>query len=192
LTCLKNMALTDWLYKQFEWKNWFGKNNFKKMKILISVMAGFFLMNMAFAQNEEALKKIEAARIGLITERLGLTAEQAEKFWPLYNEYTEKVKEFRRELVTARQGVDLSTATEAEKRMLIEKGLKLKEMESTIERDYSERLLRVISSQQMLGLKKAEDDFREMLLQRLQNQREQRIEGQRGGKPQERIDRRRN
>jgi hypothetical protein len=186
------MALTDWLYKQFEWKNWFGKNNFKKMKILISVMAGFFLMNVAFAQNEEALKKIEAARIGLITERLGLTAEQAEKFWPLYNEYTEKVKEFRRELVTARQGVDLSTATEAEKRMLIEKGLKLKEMESTIERDYSERLLRVISSQQMLGLKKAEDDFREMLLQRLQNQREQRIEGQRGGKPQERIDRRKN
>jgi hypothetical protein len=163
------------------------------MKIQILILMGLCLMNMAWAQNQEDLKKIEAARIGLISERLGLTTEQAEKFWPLYNEYTEKMKEYRRELNNARQGIDLNTATEDEKRNLIDMGLKLKEMELKVEKDYSDRLLRVISSQQLLGLKKAEDDFREMLLQRIQQQRGQgRGEEMMRGNPQERMDRRRN
>ena len=33
------------------------------------------------AQNREMMQKIEAAKIALITERLELTPEQAEKFW---------------------------------------------------------------------------------------------------------------
>jgi hypothetical protein len=66
-------------------------------------------------------------------------------------------------------------------------------MELKVEKDYSDRLLRVISSQQLLGLKKAEDDFREMLLQRIQQQRGPgRGEELMRSNPQERIDRRRN
>jgi len=34
-------------------------------------------------RDENAKDKIKAARIGLITQRLNLTPEQAEKFWPI-------------------------------------------------------------------------------------------------------------
>jgi hypothetical protein len=162
------------------------------MKIYIILLLGLLFVNTAWGQNQEDLKKIEAARIGLISERLGLTPEQAEKFWPLYNEYAEKRKEFRSEMSNARQNIDLNTATEQEKRNLIELGLKLKEREAALEKTYSDRLLRVISSQQMLNLKKAEDDFREMLLQRIQQRGPQRSEEQMRGKQQEQINRRRN
>jgi hypothetical protein len=38
-----------------------------------------------------------------------------------------------------------------------------------LEKNYSERLLKVISAQQLLTLPKAEEEFRRMLLQRLQD-----------------------
>lgn len=158
------------------------------------LFTALFILIAAFcmAQSQDDLKKIESARIGLISERLGLTPEQAQQFWPLYNEYNDKRRELRKELSDARRDIDVNNATEQEKRQLIENGLKIKERELALEKDYSERLLRVISSQQMLKLRRAEDDFRDMLLKRLQNQRMQgRNEDQMRDKVQERMQRRR-
>jgi hypothetical protein len=56
-----------------------------KIYILIIVPL-LFLFQLSFGQDRDARQKIESARIALITERLGLTPEQAEKFWPIYNE----------------------------------------------------------------------------------------------------------
>jgi hypothetical protein len=47
-------------------------------------------------------------------------------------------------------------------------GMQLKERELNIDRNYSERLTKVISNRQMLELRKAEQDFKRMLLERLQ------------------------
>lgn len=138
--------------------------------VLLLVFTGTFLM----AQSKEALEKIESARIALITERLELTPEQAEKFWPLYREYSEKRKELRQEFVEARQSVDRKDMTEEESKMLLNKGLELKERQLSIDRTYADRLTRVISTQQLLQLRKAEDDFRRMLLERLERRRDQR------------------
>ena len=33
--------------------------------------------------NKKAMQQIEAARIGMITERLGLSPDQAQRFWPM-------------------------------------------------------------------------------------------------------------
>lgn len=126
------------------------------------------------AQSQEAMEKIESARIALITERLELTPEQAEKFWPLYREYSEKRRELRQEFIAARQSVDQHNMTDEESKRLLEKGLELKERQLNIDRTYVDRLNRVISSQQLLQLRKAEDDFRRMLLERLQRRRDQR------------------
>ncbi|MTI26749.1 hypothetical protein [Fulvivirga kasyanovii] len=144
------------------------------MKKIIMVLLLVFSGTLLMAQSKEALEKIESARIALITERLELTPEQAEKFWPLYREYSEKRKELRQEFMDARQSVDRKDMTEEESKMLLNKGLELKERQLNIDRTYAERLTRVISTQQLLQLRKAEDDFRRMLLERLERRRDQR------------------
>ncbi len=126
------------------------------------------------AQDPDALKKIESARIALITERLKLTPAQAEKFWPLYREYTEKREALRREFVDARRDLGEDRMTDEESRKLLDKGLELKERQLALERNYTERLNGVITTQQILQLRRAEDDFRQMLLQRIERRREQR------------------
>lgn len=150
------------IYKHFDMKTLLG--------LMLLVLSGVAVQ----AQSQEAMEKIESARIALITERLELTPEQAEKFWPLYREYSEKRRELRQEFIAARQSVDQHNMTDEESKRLLDKGLELKERQLNIDRTYVDRLNRVISSQQLLQLRNAEDDFRRMLLERLERRKDQR------------------
>ncbi|MEM6524843.1 MAG: hypothetical protein AAF693_13655 [Bacteroidota bacterium] len=143
-------------------------------RILASVIALVLISGYnVFSQNKQTEEKIQAARIALITERLSLTPEQAEKFWPLYNEFSQKRKELREEYNAEKGKLNMETATEEQKRALLNFGLKLKERNLTLERTYSDRMLSIISSDQILSLTKAEEDFRKMVLQQIQKRRQQ-------------------
>ena len=122
--------------------------------------------------DDEARQKIESARIALITERLELSPEQAEKFWPIYREYQQRMSELRQEYQQARGTVNRGNLTEEESQRLLQLGLKMKEQQLGLEQTYSERLTQVITSRQLLALRKAEDDFRRMLLERMERRRE--------------------
>ena len=152
-----------------------------KKYLIINVLIFLFSAGVLNAQSEEAREKIESAKIALITERLGLTPEKAEKFWPIYREYTEKRQGLRKEFSDAKANVDIENATEEQKRNLLDLRLKLKEQEAGLEREYSDRLLGVISTKQILSLKQAEEDFRSMLLDRIRQRRlqQQRTQDQR-------------
>src|SRR6476660_7690060 len=91
--------------------------NLSAMKRLLQILFFILCVTPAFAQEKEkevdpdeevqidpkAKEKINAARIAYITERLGLTPEEAEKFWPVYREYSQKRKEIRQQFKTAKE-----------------------------------------------------------------------------------------
>jgi hypothetical protein len=140
-----------------------------------SMIVGLILSALAaFGQNEEALKKIESARIALITERLNLTPEQAEKFWPVYREYTQQRLQLKDELKSLKRSVDAKQMTDEESKQILEKGHALKERQLSLDKNYTDRLSTVITNNQILLLRKAEEDFRQMIIQRLENRRENR------------------
>lgn len=116
-------------------------------------------------------EKVEAARIGLITNRLGLTPDQAEKFWPIYREFTQKRMELRQEYVQLQKTIDPNNPDPKKQQELVDLGFKLKQTELNLEKDYSGKLMNVISAQQMLNLRKAEQDFRQLILNQLQQRR---------------------
>jgi len=134
-------------------------------KILYAITLLLFLG--ASAQSPEALEKIEAAKIALITERLELTPEQAEKFWPVYREFGNKRKDIRKDFDQARKTFDPNKASEEENKKVIEMATGVKERQLKLEQEYSQRILKVITSRQMTNLRKAENDFKEMLLRRI-------------------------
>ena len=148
------------------------------MKRLSIILILFFFSFGAFAQNREAMKKIESARIALITERLGLSPAQAEKFWPVYREYNMERREIRQEFRTTRQGVDMKNLTEEQSKQLVQKSMEVKQKELNLEKEYANRLTDVISTQQLFKLKNAEKDFQQMLLQRIQEQRQKQDQNQ--------------
>jgi hypothetical protein len=141
--------------------------------ILILVLLG--MIHKGFSQGNDARQKIEAARIALITERLGLTPEQAQKFWPIYNEYDQRRRDLLRELQSARNEVDINNITEEQSQNLMNLSLNIKERQIQLEKQYAQRLTNIISAQQLLSLKKAEEDFRKMILRRLEERKRQQL-----------------
>lgn len=148
------------------------------MKRVSIILILFFISLGAFAQNKEARKKIESARIALITERLGLTPDQAEKFWPVYRQYNMERRALRQEFKNARQGVDMENITDEQGKQLVEKSIELKQNELNLERKYSNRMGEVITTQQLFKLKNAEKDFQQMLLKQIQRQRQRQNQNQ--------------
>lgn len=141
----------------------------------ILILLIFLLWQEAFGQGNDAREKIEAARIALITERLGLSPEQAEKFWPIYNEYDQKRRDLSRDLQRARNQVDINNMTEEQSQNLMNMSLDIRERQFQLEKQYAQRLTNVITAQQLLSLKKAEDDFRRMILRRLEERKNQQL-----------------
>ncbi len=141
------------------------------MKTIISILLlGAVYSLSAQGPSPEALEKIEAARIALISERLALTPEQAEKFWPIYREFANKRKAISQDFNKARRNFDPNQATEEENKKMLDMATTVKEQQLTLEKEYSQRILNVITTRQLNNLRKAESDFKEMLLKRIRAQ----------------------
>lgn len=137
-----------------------------------------FAAHLVMGQGNEAREQIEAARIALITDRLELTPEQAEKFWPIYNEYSEQRKELARELQQMRKGIDREEMTEEQGQQLMERTMNIRERQLQLEKQYARRMNSVITAQQLLSLRQAEEDFRKMILRRLEERKRQQLRNQ--------------
>ncbi len=154
------------------------------MKSIITLLLGFILLVPAMAQDEEpvvkdpkALEKIKAARIAYITEKLSLTPAEAEKFWPIYNEFDKKREEIRLEGRIARKNPDPAKTQEDNQKDAIARQHQFRQKELDLEKDYSSKLLNVVSAQKVMSLRKTEKDFRDLLLRQIQQRqavREQR------------------
>ncbi len=159
---------------------------------IIKTLLLLALTTVTVAQQQNARDKIEAAKIALITERLNLSPQQAQKFWPVYNEYSKKQQELRRSFDQAKKNHNPQKASEEENKRLLQLGMKTKEQALQLEKQYSDRLLKVIDNRQLLGLRKAENDFKEMIIKRLRDQQMKREQIRDRMKNQQDMQRRRN
>jgi len=126
------------------------------------------------AQDPKVRSKIQAARVAYITDQLQLTPEEAEKFWPIYREFTDKRRALRVQLLRARANADPAKTAEQNDQALVEQRLDVKQKELNLEKEYSERLLKVISAQKLRTLPDAERRFRQMILEQIQRRQQQR------------------
>lgn len=153
--------------------------NSKNMKRFLSIFLLSWICISAYGQDTDDTQpqdptvkdKIKAARIGLITQRLNLTPEQAEKFWPIYNEFDKKRADIRKPFRDAQRDINPNNPDPKQQQALVELGLKIKQDELNLEKDYSNRIMGVITAQQMLNLRQAERDFRNIIINMLNNRR---------------------
>jgi Skp family chaperone for outer membrane proteins len=121
-------------------------------------------------------EQIQALKTAHITQALNLTSEEAEKFWPIYNKFDEQLennrKQERREIVSMVKG-DLDALSDDDAERLIEKMIDYKEKQFSHYKNLVQELKGVIPPQKILRLRKAEDDFRKILMQQLRKRRGQ-------------------
>ena len=123
----------------------------------------------AEAQGDRPVEeKIESQRIAFITQRVNSTPEEAQSFWPIYNEYREKQKALRANKETIK---DLFEMDEADAVQHIDRVLQLEQDELDLKKAYTEKLLTVISAKKVILFYAAERKFKERLLQVMSQRR---------------------
>lgn len=108
----------------------------------------------AQAQPEEIANKVEAIQIAFLTKELKLTPDEAQKFWPVYNDYRNELKK-----VSKIQRKD---------------ELQVEESVLNIRKRYKPEFRRVLDSDDRVNrIFKIEKSYREMLRKELQNRQKQ-------------------
>lgn len=127
---------------------------------------------------DERKEAIEARRISYITTKLSLSSEEAREFWPIYDKYTRKVAEisdgFRKQQETL---PDPEFMDEQQAAQYVEAELRRFEQSSALRREYTEKLLDVLSVQQVALLFDAERSFSRMLFREAQRRQRHDIRG---------------
>lgn len=140
---------------------------FKLLVRYIFITVLFFSMSFSFAQRENGHSKLKAIKVGMITEELNLSEGQAQKFWPLYNTYTDEKNAIHRSIRVKNR---VSKTNELDEDDLIQNQddiLTLKKEEINLTRKYRDNFLKIISAQQYAKLMETERKFNDLLLQKL-------------------------
>lgn len=137
----------------------------KLLTLLLLIITSLTLAQPRFNQKKEQIK---ALKIAYITDELQLTAEEAAKFWPLFNAFEEKQKNLRKERL--RSYMDENQNVEIDKMSEKEASTVLNEIENSEEDAFQNRkkfvasLKTILPATKILKLKKAEDGFNKKLL----------------------------
>jgi hypothetical protein len=137
------------------------------MKKIIIICLSIVLSLSAFAQQG---KRIEAMRIAFITQRLNLTSEEAQQFWPVYNQFTEKMQQIK--VAKSETPLDDMSDADAEKMILAEFDKEAKELE--LKKEYYQKLKKVLPVRKVAKLYRSERDFKQELVKYLKEAREER------------------
>ena len=61
--------------------------NYVMKKVILMIIAASFLPLISIKAQNPNLEKFSTYKIGFFTKKMNLTSQEAEKFWPVYNDY---------------------------------------------------------------------------------------------------------
>jgi hypothetical protein len=151
----------------------------KKLLLLLCIAFAFMANGLSAqtAKGKDSIptasgsERVQALKVAFITKRLSLTAAEAEKFWPIYNEYQDKREVARKQLqsdyqLIRDQGDKLS---EEELTRLDDEIISLKVKDAALVAEMNEKLKKVLPAKKLAELYVAEEDFKKVIIDMLTN-----------------------
>ena len=148
----------------------------KKFLNIISPLLMVFLFTVAFTNNSFSQRnekdksrlreKLNSHKIAFLTDKVNLTEDEAEKFWPVYNAYEEEKKAIREDKLVEALNADISEK-EAEK--ALNSILEIRARELELDKKYINKFKTVLPASKVVKLIKAEKEFKAKMVGKLKN-----------------------
>ena len=147
----------------------------KKIKQLSLVIVTVIFSSIAFGQNSEHQKserptkeKIKVLKIAHITNELNLTSDEAQKFWPIYNEFENKMEELNQiRRADRKKQKTVTELSDNELEDLVDNRIKLDQRELDTKKVYHIKFKEILPIQKVAKLYKAERSFKKDLLKKM-------------------------
>lgn len=118
--------------------------------------------------NNDALQKIEAVKKAYLTRQLDLNPQEAEKFWPLYNQYQKEmhsvIKERRQNHMNKNQ---LNKADNEQIEETMNRDFQLEQQALQIRQKYRKEFQEVLPPRKVMKVYRSEKDFNMKLIEEL-------------------------
>ena len=139
--------------------------------LLLAGVSATFGQDGSRKENMKAKKeKIKAMKIAYITEKLELSTEESEKFWPVYNKHEDQRRALKK---SAKEKHDPATPmTEEKANEMINQSIIMKQKELDLYKTYVSELKGVLPSTKILKLHRAEREFKRVLLKKMKERKE--------------------
>lgn len=131
-------------------------------------------------QGQAGIEKLTSYKIAFFTQRLNLTPAEAEKFWPLYNDYSARKSKIQADRITLMRyaGQNESNMSQDELTSTADKLSQTFVDEAGLVVSFNNDLRKVLSPAKVIKLYQTENQYKQQLLREL-NQRGQAMRGRR-------------
>jgi hypothetical protein len=113
------------------------------------------------------LERVKAVRVAVLTEKMNLSAEEAEKFWPVYNEYEKEQKKIREKFQPNKDILALDDSA-VEKHLF--GMLDMEEELVKLKKKYYLNFSKMVGYRKVAILAKSDREFNFAMIERLKNQ----------------------
>jgi len=140
----------------------------------------FFLFLSSFTikaqKKDKGYRKVRAYKIAYLTEKLDLTESEAQKFWPIYNDYNKKMAELRKEKhLNIKNRIlkdgNLDDLSEKQAKEIIKKTKQLEKEQYTTKTKFSDKITSFLPYKKILILEITEHEFHRKMFNRLKRKR---------------------
>ena len=146
----------------------------KKIKaticITLSLIAFGAFVN-AQTKSSEKEDLVKAQKIAFFTEKLNLSPEEAQRFWPVYNSYWERknqiIEERKKAMKFCADNMDKLSAKEIERYGDVY--INFHKQESDLLIEYNKKFKEVLPPEKVMKLYQADYDFKTYLLRQIRN-----------------------
>lgn len=141
------------------------------MKNLVLLILTVCTLSSVYAQGprkSERQERIKALWTAYLTQELELTADESAKFWPIYNEFSQKERELNQKRVKMNA---LQSMSDAEIDNLYKQALNNDEKIIELKREYYPKLKTAIPAYKIVKIPAAEREFKKKLLRMIQERR---------------------
>jgi len=115
--------------------------------------------------------KLDALRVNFITKRLDLSTRESEQFWPVYNEYNDKIRAIKTNVRMAYRKISPQTS-DKEAEEIYHVDVLSKQAEADVHKIYSQRLRLILGTRKFLRLRMAEEDFKREIINTIKERSE--------------------
>ena len=146
----------------------------KHLLIVCLVMSSFTFLAQEKTKKEERkqrTERIEQAKVAFISKKLELSTEQAEAFWPIYNEMQAKIKAHRKSMKADLKALKADSLNQDDQ--TYQNALNgthngaVKSLE--IKKEYSQKIGELLGYKKVFDLGDAEIAFKKQLMNRMKN-----------------------
>jgi len=109
---------------------------------------------------------LKSQKVAFFSNNIGLTAKEAERFWPVYNEYTNRIENLKLEQRQALNRLANFEQMENEKEIkkLLDDYLKLVAKEAELIQEYYKKYSAILPPKKVARLYATEEQFKQILL----------------------------